>query len=92
MTAEGISILDFACALYVRGGPRSVWEEKPAMVNVTGTKCICRSLTASGGRKEFDETAAPLRRCPGVQQSMGHLASSGDAETADVDSGAGAAW
>ena len=31
---------------------------------------------------------APLRRCPGVQQSMGHLASSGAAEKAVFDSGA----
>jgi hypothetical protein len=62
------------------------------MVNVTGTKCISRSLTASGGRKEFDETAAPLRRCPGVQQSMGHLESSGAADKAVFDSGAAAAW
>jgi hypothetical protein len=62
------------------------------MVNVIGTKCISRSLTASGGTREFVETAAPLLRCPGVQQSMGHLASSGAADKRVFDSGAVSAW
>jgi hypothetical protein len=62
------------------------------MVNVTEANWISRSLTASGGREEFVETAAPLRRCPGVQQSMGHLASSAAADKAVFDSGAAAAW
>lgn len=62
------------------------------MVNVTGAKWFSRSLTASGGRKEFTETAAPFRRCPAMQQSMGHLASSSPAENAVFDIGAAAPW
>jgi hypothetical protein len=69
-----------------------VWDEKPAMVNMTGAKCISRSLTASGGRKEFAETAAPFRRCPAMQQSMGHLAWSAPGENAVLDSGGAAPW
>ena len=49
---------------------------------------ILRSLTAGGASVGWVETVAPLRRCPGVQQSMGHLASSGAAEKAVFDSGA----
>src|SRR5262252_3867405 len=63
---------------YARGGPRSVCEEKPELVNVTGTMWQSRSVTAIGGRSEFVETAAPARGCPAVQQSMGHLVSSAD--------------
>jgi hypothetical protein len=62
------------------------------MANVTGTKCISRVLTASGGREEFAETAAPFEGCPAMQQSMGHLASSSPAENAAFDSDAAAAW
>jgi len=70
-----------------------VWEEKPATVNTTETYWIFRSLTVGGGRSGLVEMVAPLRRCPGVQQSMGHLASSGAAENAVFDSGvAAAAW
>jgi len=69
-----------------------VWEEKPAIVNTTVTNWILRSLTAGGGRSGFVETVAPFRRCPGVQQSMGHLASSGAAEKAVFDSGGFASW
>jgi hypothetical protein len=69
-----------------------VWEEKPATVNTIATNWILRSLTAGGGRLGWLEIVAPLRRCPGVQQSMGHLASSGAAEKAVFDSGAAAPW
>jgi len=76
---------------YARGGPRSVCEEKPELVNVTGATWQSRSVTARGGRSELVETVAPVRGWPGVQQSMGHLVSSAEADTAEVDF-AGAAW
>lgn len=66
-------------------------EEKPALVNVTETKWLLPLLTASGGRNVFVATAAPVRRCPGVQQSMGHLVSSAEADSADFDFCVGAA-
>ena len=65
-----------------------MWEEKPATMNTTATNWILLSLTAGGGRSGLAEIVAPLRRCPGVQQSMGHLASSGAGEKAVFDSGA----
>jgi hypothetical protein len=65
------------------------------MVNVTEANWNFRSLIASGGRKEFAETAAPFRGCPVVQQSMGHLASlsAKDKDKADfVSAGAASRW
>ena len=59
-------------------------------MNTTVTNGILLSLTAGGGRSGLVEIVAPLRRCPGVQQSMGHLASSGAAEKAVFDSGTAA--
>jgi hypothetical protein len=41
-----------------RGGPRSVWEEKPELMNLTETKWKLRSLIANGGRKEAAAGAA----------------------------------
>lgn len=67
-----------------------MWEEKPATMNTAATNWISRSLTAGGGRSGLVEMVALLRRCPGVQQSMGHLASSGAAEKAVFVSGAAA--
>ncbi len=67
-----------------------MWEENPATVKTTATNWILWSLTAGGGRSGWVESVAPLRRCPGVQQSMGHLASSGAAEKAVFDSGVAA--
>jgi hypothetical protein len=69
-----------------------VWEEKPATMNTTVANWILLSLTAGGARSGLVETVAPLRRCPGVQQSMGHFALSGAAEKAVFDSGAAAPW
>ena len=68
-----------------------MWEEKPATMNTTVTNWILLSLTAGGGRSGLVEMVAPLRRCPGVQQSMGHLALSGAADKNAFDSGAAAA-
>ena len=66
-------------------------EEKPELVNVTGATWQSRSVTAIGGRSEFVETAAPARGCPAVQQSMGHLVSSVEADKVDLDCRTGAA-
>jgi hypothetical protein len=73
-----------------RGGPRSVCEEKPALIKVTGAKWKAGSLGASGGRMEGTTAAVPLCGCPAVQQSMGHLALFSPADTSEPDTGA--AW
>lgn len=65
-------------------------EEKPTLTNVTEAKCMLRVVTARGGRKEAAEGLATEVRCPGEQQSMGHLALSSTADKLEPDS-AGAA-
>jgi hypothetical protein len=56
---------------YAAGGPRSVWDEKPFLVNVTGTNRNSASATVSGGMRENDATAVVLGRVRSQQQPMG---------------------
>jgi hypothetical protein len=53
-----------------------VWEEKPALTNVTETICRTVSVATSIGSLESEESAVPFCGCPCVQQSMGHCGKS----------------
>lgn len=63
-------------ANYAAGGPRSVWEEKPALTKITEARCRMASVTASGGSLENEESAVPFCGWPCMQQSMGHCGAS----------------
>jgi hypothetical protein len=69
-----------------------VWEEKPALMNLTETKWKFRSATASGGRKEAAAGAATFVGYAAVQQSMGHLAPSSATDKLAIDSAGAAPW
>jgi hypothetical protein len=63
----------FLSYAWIEGGPRSVWEEKPGLLNVTATECILNSAAKSKGRADAVGKAAALGGADCKQQFMGHF-------------------
>jgi len=61
---------------YRVGGPRSVWEENPVLLNVTADACMLALITCNCGAKEAAGRAATVGGTACTQQFMGHLSES----------------
>ena len=58
---------------WIEGGPRSVWEEKPGLLNMIATECILKSVVCSKGRADAMGKAAAGGGADCKQQFMGHF-------------------